>query len=86
MKVVTIDIGEYILGSDVTPDDFKTKVIELVSKHDGTVLGVIKWYGAWRQYCFFSEGDCLFNNTCLKDIYEYMSELNKEKRNENKKC
>ena len=46
----------------------KTKIIHLISNGDvETLLGVIKWFGAWRQYCFFPEENTLYNNECLKD-------------------
>jgi hypothetical protein len=31
-------------------------------------LGIIKWYGAWRRYCFFPAPSTIFEETCLRDI------------------
>lgn len=31
----------------------KTNVYEVRAKSDDFVLGKIKWYAPWRQYCFF---------------------------------
>ena len=53
----------------------KTNVISVESKLHGNGLGVIKWYGAWRQYAFFPENGTLFNTECLNDIISYIKEL-----------
>jgi len=39
------------------------------------ILGTIKWYGAWRQYCFYPQGTTIFNRTCLNDISKFVGEL-----------
>ena len=69
----------------------KTKVIEVASRpknfRDGSVragrdfsirLGIIKWFGRWRQYAFFPEKDTVFNVGCLSDIQAYIKELRQE--------
>ena len=50
----------------------KTKVVSVTSKLHGDTLGIIKWYGAWRQYAFFPEEGTLFNKSCLDDIINYI--------------
>ncbi len=42
----------------------------------GSSLGEVKWYGSWRQYCFFPESDTVWNATCLKDIQAFLDEQN----------
>jgi hypothetical protein len=34
----------------------------------GLNLGVILWYGAWRQYCFQPSEMTTFERKCLRDI------------------
>jgi hypothetical protein len=53
----------------------KTKVIEVISKLHGDRLGIVKWFGRWRQYAFFPETGTLFNKECLHDIEEYIRGL-----------
>ena len=53
----------------------KTKVIGVVSKLHGIRLGVIKWFGRWRQYSFFPETETVFNAECLNDIQSYIRGL-----------
>ena len=49
-------------------------------------LATIAWYGAWRQYCIIEFNDCaVFNSQCLKDIADFLDNLNKrhkEKKND----
>lgn len=53
----------------------KTKVVGVWSKRSSDRLGLIKWYGKWRQYAFFPENDTLFNVECLNDIQTYIKGL-----------
>lgn len=40
-------------------------------------LGLIQWYGAWRQYVFEpNDGPLVFNNGCLKIIEDFLTDLN----------
>jgi hypothetical protein len=38
-------------------------------------LGEIKWYSAWRQYCFFTTMDSVFNDSCMLDILDFIKQL-----------
>jgi hypothetical protein len=58
-----------------TIEEKKTKIIGVWSKKNGDRLGLIKWFGRWRQYAFFPETETLFNVECLNDIQSYISEL-----------
>lgn len=53
----------------------KTKVFEVISNSSNAHLGMIKWYGPWRQYCFFPVGDTVFSAGCLKDIQDFITGL-----------
>jgi len=53
----------------------KTKVIEVTSKLHADRLGIIKWYGPWRQYAFFPGNGTVFNVEYLNDIQSYIKEL-----------
>jgi hypothetical protein len=58
----------------------KTEVYDVLSKSSGAILGHIKWYGAWRQYCFFPSPHCVFNNGCLGDIIGFVKDLMEERK------
>jgi len=50
----------------------KTPVWYCCGKTD-TILGIVKWYSGWRQFCFFPVGQTVFNSGCLKDIDDFLS-------------
>jgi len=52
----------------------KTKRWDIISKSSGFRLGTIKWYGAWRQYCFFPDRMTIWNTDCLQDIRTFIKE------------
>ncbi len=53
----------------------KTQVIEVMSKLYRSRLGIIMWFGKWRQYAFFPEPETVFNKECLNDIQSYIAKL-----------
>lgn len=60
----------------------KTKIWEC-HNHGGDYLGVIEWYGRWRQYCFvlkaqefeFEYSDVIFARSCLDDISSFIDQV-----------
>ncbi len=54
----------------------KTVVYAVVNIKYGNYLGIIKWYPAWRKYCFFSnDGNYIYDTICLNEISEFMQGL-----------
>ena len=53
----------------------KTTQWKIVNRRSGGELGEIKWYSAWRQYCFFTSFDAVFNDSCLCDIIHFIGQL-----------
>lgn len=35
-------------------------------------LGIISWYKPWKEYVFSSQPDCVFNNSCLRDVLDFI--------------
>lgn len=62
------------------PTKTKTKVIHVVNRHHENVIGVIKWYGSWRQYCFFPTSDTVWNTGCLVDVQDVIQKLMQDRR------
>ena len=60
----------------------KTREYFIMNKSQGVRLGVIKWYGAWRQYCFFpvASAETVWNAGCLADIQDFLAKLKEERR------
>lgn len=53
----------------------KTVVFEVQTKSDQTRLGLIKWFGRWRQYVFFPESKTVFSKGCMADINSFIEHL-----------
>ncbi len=68
---------EFIEFLEVAPRP-KTKVWKCISTKHRALLGIVQWYGAWRQYCFFPFESTIFNKQCLTDIAEFLSNVNTE--------
>jgi hypothetical protein len=64
------------------PTKTKTKFITVVNSKSEDIIGEIKWYGPWRQYCFFPEFDTVWNMTCLNDVQEVIQKLMKDRKTE----
>jgi len=73
MKNKYIGFQEFILPSRKTPIYI---VYNIQTDED---LGVIKWWGAWRQYCFFPNKNTLYSIGCLIEINKFLEELKDEK-------
>lgn len=60
----------------------KTKVIGVQNKESGVGLGLIKFWGAWRQYTFQPYEDTVLNSDCMMEIAARLDEMNKDIRAE----
>lgn len=46
----------------------------------GRYLGSIEWDGAWRQYTFMPDESTGWSKGCLKEICDFLDEMNKKQR------
>lgn len=58
----------------------RTDVYEVRAKSDDFILGTIKWYAPWRQYCFFPTEDKVFSKGCLNQVNEFIDKLMEERK------
>lgn len=72
--------NEFIYFKDETPEGRKTKIVLVMNRKGNFDLGVIKWHGPWRQYCFFPGNHMIFNKMCMNTIIEKVDELMAERR------
>jgi len=70
---------------DKIGDTGKTEIWDILSKSSGFVLGKIKWYGPWRQYCFYPSPNSVFNNDCMTDIQKLIKNLQEDHRKAQRK-
>lgn len=53
----------------------KTLIVSVNSMRTGVLLGEIRWFGRWRQYCFYPEHATIFNRDCMRAIIAYIEGL-----------
>ena len=75
--LAVIDLGKY-MHAELTEERPKTQVWQIKSKSDGSKLGVVKWFGPWRQYCFFVMDVSVFSAGCFRDIASFLEDLNRK--------
>jgi len=56
-----------------------------INKRSKTTLGFWDYYAPWKQYVIEFLEDCVFNTTCLKDIVDFLGQLNKAEDKDNGK-
>jgi len=57
----------------------KTKIWDMINKNHGDNMGLVHWYGRWRQYTYNID-DLEFSASCLRDIADFLDEKMKEHR------
>ena len=62
----------------------KTNVYSVLSKAYGDILGIIKWYPNWRQYCFFPEDATVWSKGCLEEINDFIEEIMEKRKHDQK--
>jgi hypothetical protein len=58
----------------------KTRVIAVMNKYHEEVIGIIKWFSRWRQYCFFPVNETVWNINCLNDVNSVINMLADERK------
>lgn len=64
------------------PTSGTTKAWEVYNVVHGSHIGVIRWFGRWRQYCFFPNDQTVFHHGCLSDIAKFVLNATNEWRRE----
>lgn len=57
-----------------------TKIIGIVNIHYDEEIGEIKWFGRWRQYCFYPSNRTIWNTGCMEDVHGVIKELMNERK------
>jgi hypothetical protein len=68
------------LEFDLTCWTGKTKTFHVRNSETKFVIGIIKWYGAFRKYSFFPTANCVFESKCLGDIADFLKDLMDERK------
>lgn len=57
----------------------KTQIWRVETKY-GDLLGVVRWFGRWRQYTFWPSAETLYSAGCLADIADFIGSLRNARR------
>jgi hypothetical protein len=66
---------EYLIFVEVPNPGKKTRIFNCTTKNGGGTLGIVKWFGNWRQYCYFPSVQATYSYGCLIDIADFMKQL-----------
>lgn len=54
-------------------------VYRIFNNKSSKQIGILSFYKPWKEYIFSTKENCIFNNTCLLDIVDFMdTQKNKE--------
>ncbi|MGQ0721044.1 MAG: hypothetical protein ACT4PE_05650 [Candidatus Eiseniibacteriota bacterium] len=68
---------EFVLAG--ASESGKTQVWE-ATVADGTILGVVSWFGRWRKYTFWPHQRTVFDHSCLREIADFCEQRTNAKR------
>lgn len=50
----------------------KKPVYRIFNNKSKDQLGIISYYKPWKEYVFSSIPECVFNNSCLRDVLDFI--------------
>ena len=62
------------------PPTAQTKRWRVVTKEGHAALGMVRWFGNWQKYCFYTECRAIFEEECLHDIAAFCEEQTRAHR------
>ena len=62
------------------PQGQKTDLYQCCNNRNGKELGIIKWYGPWRQYVYEPTVRAVYSIGCFEDINHFLGNLQKKKQ------
>lgn len=68
----------------IFPTEKKTKTIAIINRHHDEVIGEIRWFSRWRQYCFFPYDGTIWNTDCMSSVEDVIKELMEERKSTKK--
>lgn len=73
------NIGQFLVAMSLPRlPGRKTGQWQIHSK-GGDILGLVSWYGRWRQYTFNPEEGTTYSAGCLRDLVAFLERVNKER-------
>lgn len=47
-------------------------VYRIINNRSKGQIGIISFYKPWKEYVFSSQPECVFNNSCLRDVLDFI--------------
>lgn len=64
---------KYITIRQENNEVFNSKpVYRIFNNKSNNQLGVLSYYKPWKEYVFSSIEECVFNNSCLRDVLDFI--------------
>ena len=64
---------KYIFIEQKNGETFEGRpVYRIYNNRSKNQLGIISFYKQWKEYVFSSHDECVFNNSCLRDVLDFM--------------
>ena len=79
-SIELIHMNESYIKFELIDKNPKTNVYSVKNKNSDDLLGFIKWYSAWRQYCFFPVNSTVYSRGCMKDINDFINKIMEERK------
>ena len=57
------------------PPGRKCATYTIRNRRDASIIGFVRWYPSWRQYCFFPTYDTAWSAGCLADVQGFLKQL-----------
>ena len=72
-------VFEYVIIEEVEKKA-KTSVFNVLNRKYGYLLGIIRWYGAWRGYVLDIQKQTIWSTGCMNDTLDFMGYLMADRR------
>lgn len=59
-----------------------TKIWKVLSRQNGSWLGVVQWYASWRRYTYQPAGPQALDAACLEEMAQFVGTVTKERKAE----
>lgn len=65
---------KYITIKQIADEEFeKHPVYRIYNNKSKEQIGIISYYRPWKEYVFSSRPECVFNNSCLVDVLDFIN-------------
>lgn len=73
--------GQWINFQEFPPSSGRKLSIFSILTKQGISIGEVKWYGNWRQYCFFPDEDSIYDRKCMMEVINFINKLMEDRKN-----